>query len=125
MKCDNKLNYSNSVEKRFVLLDRLTYVRNKLNKCVTGYNQSYKDNSAITRVFTCKEGINMMLLDGYTITPDFPYPRVSTYYNCYPYNISEKIKSTCFENKDKPGSAENPGCPMLTQDYMDNYYCCE
>jgi len=125
MSCDGSLNHNNSINNRFAILEKLSLSRERLKGCITGYGHPNKDDSARTRIFTCKEGINLTILKSYAIYPNFPYPFALTYYNCYPYNVSNQIKTTCFNNKDRPGTAEKPGCEMLTADYMDNYYCCK
>jgi len=130
--CDEEK--SIQVESRFNLLQVLKYSREKLTGCVKGYGASYKNNpTEIVEVFSCLEGI---IEDDLIILPEFPYPakddslgykKDTIYNNCYPYNtkLEEKKLEICYFNPLREGDVKNPGCLLLTQEYMDNYYCCQ
>jgi len=125
--CNENLSVART-QKRFDLLDKLTLSRIKLTGCVTSYGYPYKKD--LSRVFSCYEGINLMELEDLDISPGFPYPRKTDkeYWNCYPYNsdyLTTDQKKICFYNINRTGVKSNPGCLMITEDYMDNYYCCE
>lgn len=125
--CDPEL--SIKFENRFEILEKLSYSRKKLTRCVKGYGAGYKDNSTeVIEVISCMEGITN---PGALILPTFPYPDKSkenpSYNNCYPQNsdkLTEDERSQCFYNPLREGVASNPGCLLITKEYMDNYYCC-
>ena len=117
------------IKGRFDMLEKLSYSRKKLTGCVKGYGAGYKDNpTEVVEVISCMEGVSG---PGVLILPDFPYPNKSKanppYNNCYPQN-SEKLtkeeKLQCFYNPLREGTESNPGCLLITKEYMDNYYCC-
>lgn len=125
--CDSDL--SIKVESRFDILEKLSYSRKKFTGCVKGYGAGYKDNpTEVIEVISCMEGITE---PGVLILPEFPYPGKGNvnppYNNCYPQNsdrLTEDQKSQCFYNPLREGAASNPGCLLITKEYMDNYYCC-
>jgi hypothetical protein len=128
--CDKELNASDSVENRFDLLQKLNFSRTKLTGCIAGY--SYPNKELDAWIFNCREGIDSVVLNELTVTPDFPYPNTKNkgYYNCYPYNsssLTDEQKDKCFENIDRYGDETDPkkyGCQLEVKSYMDNYYCC-
>jgi hypothetical protein len=125
--CDPEL--SIKAEERFSILEKLSYSRKKLTGCVKGYSAGYKDNpTEVIEVISCMEGVSG---PGVLILPDFPYPNKSKdnppYNNCYPQNsdkLTKEEKLQCFYNPLREGTASNPGCLLITKEYMDNYYCC-
>jgi len=125
--CDPEL--SIKVEKRFDILEKLSYSRKKFTGCVKGYGAGYKDNpTEVIEVISCMEGITD---PGVLILPEFPYPGKGNvnppYNNCYPQNsdrLTEDERSQCFYNPLREGTASNPGCLLITKEYTDNYYCC-
>lgn len=128
--CDEELNKEETVSNRLTLLEKLTFSRTRMNGCITGYGDSYKQSSTQSRIFTCVEGLNLIKVDDLVLDTAFPYPNTNSlkYYNCYPYNrsdLTEEQNKKCFENPDRYGDSSNPGCQMEVRDYMDNYYCCE
>lgn len=125
MSCNPGASFNNIVKTRYSILEKLSLSRKKLTGCITGYNKSYKDDAVKTRIFNCYEAIDLQMLKSYVILPRFPNPKAADYYNCYPFNVSEEVRKACYYNKDRPGTETDPGCKMLTEDYMDNYYCCE
>lgn len=126
--CDNSLSIEKDIENRSTLLEKLALSRRRLLGCVTGYGVPYKEVSKY-RVFSCQEGIDLMNLQGLVILPDFPYPVVNNYWNCYPMNseyLTTLEKEACRRNKDKEKSdSTDPGCQEVIKAYMDNYYCCQ
>ncbi|MDD3386696.1 MAG: hypothetical protein PHX92_02090, partial [Candidatus Pacebacteria bacterium] len=115
------------------LLQVLKYSREKLTGCVKGYGASYKNNpTEIVKVFSCLEGI---IEEDLIILPEFPYPAKNDdlgyedpYNNCYPLNsdkLTEEQRKICYYNPLREGDSSNPGCLLVTQEYMDNYYCCQ
>ncbi|MFA5169456.1 MAG: pilin [Candidatus Paceibacterota bacterium] len=128
--CNGGLSKGETVTNRFTLLQKLNLSRTRMNGCVTGFGEPYKQSSTQSRVFTCLEGINLVKIDNLEMGTVFPYPSTNSlgYYNCYPYNLSiltAEQKKKCFENPDRYGDSSNPGCQMEIKTYMDNYYCCE
>lgn len=117
------------IKNRFEILEKLSYSRKKFTGCVKGYSSGYKDNpTEVVEVMSCMEGITE---PGVLILPEFPYPGKGNvnppYNNCYPQNsdrLTEDQKSQCFYNPLREGTASNPGCLLITKEYMDNYYCC-
>lgn len=130
IECDSSLSIVNKYEKRFSLAEKLSYSRQKMNACITGYSAPYKQNLDKTYVFNCLEGIDHQTVGNLVITPEFPYPstKASKYQNCYPYNssgLTKEEKEKCFLNIYRVGDVADPGCQMFVQEYMDNYYCCK
>jgi len=125
--CDASKNAE--IASRFELLEKLEHSRKKLTGCVKGYGAGYKDNpTEVVEVISCMEGVTE---PGVLMLPEFPYPSKAKekvpYNNCYPLNASrltEDQRSQCFYNPLREGNASNPGCLMITLEYMDNYYCC-
>ncbi|MFA6347975.1 MAG: hypothetical protein WCX30_00930 [Candidatus Paceibacterota bacterium] len=124
-------------ESRFALLDWLSTTRTKMEKCVTGYSASNKENSAKIRLFRCQEGVTINNASTYRIVPDFPYPVHITDMNCFPLNseyLTRTQKEQCARNQDRlagcQDSLNKPTYP-LAQDsvhsmystYLDDFYC--
>lgn len=121
-----------SIPDRFTLLSMLKSSRERLTGCVKGYGIPYKVNDKV-RIGSCYELINSDL----TILPDFLYvPKpvdskgkpLPPYIDCYPYNskyLNAAQQEICFYNINRTGIESNPGCLMITKEYMDNYYCCQ
>ncbi|MFA5755312.1 MAG: hypothetical protein WC909_03110 [Candidatus Paceibacterota bacterium] len=129
--CDEE--ESIKVENRFDILELLKYSREKLTGCVKGYSAGYKVNpTEVVQVFSCIEGI---VEEDLIILPEFPYPAEDDdlgyddpYNNCYPFNsdkLTEEQREICYYNPLREGDTSNPGCLLVTQEYMDNYYCCQ
>lgn len=130
LECDSGLSVINKVDSRFSLVEKLRDSRKKLNSCVNGYSFPYKQNLSKSFVFNCLEGISHQTIDNLVILPEFPYPSTKNakYQNCYPYNsvdLTADQKNKCFENIYRVGDISDPGCQMIVDDYMDNYYCCK
>jgi hypothetical protein len=128
LECNAELSFKNNIENRFVLFDMLNEARERLNGCVKGYSIPHKENADNVRVMSCYEVSNTILV----ILPEFPYPNKNNndppYINCYPYNSNEltvKEKEICFYNINRTGVESDPGCLLITKEYMDNYYCCQ
>jgi hypothetical protein len=135
LKCDLKLNLKIGIENRFTIFNMLNDVREKLTGCVKGYSYPYKELADNVRVMSCYELANTNLV----ILPQFPYPDKSKtvdpvtgiatpYINCYPYNssgLTTEEKGSCFYNINRTGVDSDPGCLLITKEYMDNYYCCQ
>ncbi|MDD2274865.1 MAG: hypothetical protein PHG37_03615, partial [Candidatus Pacebacteria bacterium] len=78
-----------------------------------------------TEVFNCIEGL---IETSFTILPGFPYPIGNNYINCFPYNsdlLTTEEKEECIYNPLREGTENNKGCLLITENIMDNYYCCE
>lgn len=123
--CDGSSN-SKTVQNRFTLLQKLNLSRVKLNGCVVGYSYPNKEDMARAEVFSCPEGLDLMILSKLVILPGFPYPDTGKdgYWNCYPFNspnLSASQKLSCYSNNGYSTDA----CKKITYEYMDNYYCCE
>jgi hypothetical protein len=128
IKCDEKLSSTSSIKNRFTLFDMLNTARERLNGCVSGYSIPYKENDT-ARVISCLELTKTNL----NILPSMPYvdnskQNKNSYFDCYPYNRSDLTvdeRQKCFDNTVVTGDVANPGCLMITKNYMDNYYCCK
>jgi hypothetical protein len=126
--------FLSSDENRFTLLDTLNVSRSRLNQCVQGFGQAYKEAATSTYLFTCEQGITAQKLGSLLILPEFPphnsvldtpdiLPNPDTTWNCYPFNSSRlnaSQKTDCFNNKDK-GSE----CQAYIKNYMNDFYCCQ
>lgn len=122
--CNEKLNKDLGLWKRFDLFDMLKTSRERLEGCVTGFSYPYK-KADIVRVMSCYEISNSTL----NISPRIEMSNnTPPYIDCYPYNsnkLTAKEKEKCFYNINRMGDESDPGCFMITKNYMDNYYCCQ
>jgi hypothetical protein len=110
-------------ESRMALLDWLFTTRTRMGKCVTGYGAGYKDNLAKIRAFGCQEGVTATSVQGYRITPEFPYPVNKNGPNCFPLNaeyLTKAEKEACDRNKDLKSGCQTA---IEKQSYMDDFYC--
>ncbi|MFA6252372.1 MAG: hypothetical protein WCX74_03160 [Candidatus Paceibacterota bacterium] len=121
-------------ENRMALLNLLSDTRDKMEKCVTGYNVAHTANSAIIKLFTCEEGVTVNNANTYRITPDFPYPVHIYDLNCFPFNaeyLTRGEKEQCARNKDRSGGCQKsllkPSYAYANQKifttYLDDFYC--
>jgi hypothetical protein len=136
--CNKGLNKDLGLEKRFDLFDMLKDSRERLNGCVKGYDIPYKESADNVRTMSCFEASNASDT-GLIVIPEFPFLKLGEpidkdigedikYINCYPYNsnnLTDEEKQICFYNINRTGTDEEPGCLMITKNYMDNYYCCQ
>ena len=125
LKCNISLSSKNNIKNRFDLFDMLEETRERLTGCVNGYSIPYKETANNVRVMSCFEIFNTKVV----ILPNLPYSNDEPpYINCYPYNgdkLKVKEKESCFYNINRTGVESDPGCLLITRNYMDNYYCCQ
>jgi hypothetical protein len=113
---------------RWRTLEMLTISRERMEACVLGYGKAYKINLSEAILFSCQEGIDAGILNKYVVVPEFPYPKSSSSWNCYPLNsnnLTVDQKKTCYANKDLEWNGSSQGCQIIIKEYMDNYYCCQ
>jgi hypothetical protein len=103
------------------ILDKLTLVRERAQKCITGFGVAVKTGMTEMSVLNCREAWDAVRLGRLIILPGFPYPKSDTQLNCYPFNsgtLTDKEKLQCFSN------IHSSECGLSTQNLLDNYYCC-
>jgi hypothetical protein len=103
------------------ILEKLSLVRERAQKCLTGFGVPIKEGMARMRVLSCTEAWKSTRLGDLVILPGFPYPATTTMLNCYPFNsesLTKDEKIQCLTN------IYSPKCASSTFNMMDNYYCC-
>jgi len=107
-----------NVPNRFTTLTLLNISRKRLNTCFTKYNFDGERSSAIMDTISCESIHKWKNTEYLTFSPDFILTENKGYFDCYPYNIEEKLRGACVINLD------SDQCLKIRSNYMNNYYCC-
>jgi len=123
---------------RHELLTMLTNSREKLNECVTGFQQVEKKKMSLRSAAPCDEIWDMIDTEELKISPKFPLENYKGCYppdlslpgyeeadNCYPYysdRLTPQQRKSCLENRSK-NNCEQAVNNISPNGGMSNYFC--